>query len=190
MIRQHVFPLLFDPPAIVLAGHHDGHLQAYTLRGQNLVPVGDALLVRCAHGPDVAIEVVKTHGIQAAVVFAQGRIPIHLVGEQIPGEVDDGDPVVAHAQHIGPFFTEPVYSLVAPKAFPQVGLGVHHEQMVAVVILGRDGVIAEDFARGLSTTIGGHAVLVGLVVVVTLDAMVLRAAVLEEMIFVSRNAIV
>ena len=71
------------------AGQHDRHLQADALGRQHLAPVGDELLVGLAHGPDVAVEVVQAERIHPAVVLAQRGVPVHLVGQRIPGEADD-----------------------------------------------------------------------------------------------------
>lgn len=46
---------------MIFAGHYDGHLreQALCVRWQNLLPIADDTLVGLAHGPDIAIQVVK-----------------------------------------------------------------------------------------------------------------------------------
>ena len=171
-------------------GHHDGHLQANAVGGQHLVPVGDELLVGQAHGPDVAVQVVEAQRVHAVVGFAQGGVPVHLVGEGVPGEAHDGHAVVAHAQHVGPLFPEPMHGFVAVGALPKVGFGVHHGQAVALVVLVGNGVVAKYFARGPGAAIGGYAVLVALVIVIAHDAVPLQVVAQKEVVLLAAHAMV
>ena len=74
--------------------------------------------------------------------------------------------------------------------FPEVGLGVHHRQAVAVVILPRDLGIAERLAGRDGMAVGEHAVLVELVIIVAEDAVLLEPVLEEPLIFLAGHAVV
>ena len=68
-------------------------------------------------------------------------------------------------------------------AFPQVRLGVHHRQSVAVVILTRDLGVTEGLAGSDGVPVREHAVLVELVIIVSEDAVLLQPVVEKPFIF-------
>jgi hypothetical protein len=83
-----------------------------------------------------------------------------------------------------------VDGLVAVRTLGEVGLGVHHRQPVALVILARDLVVAEDLAGGPRRAVGRHAVLVRHVVVVAHDAVAAQVVADEEVVLLARHAVV
>ena len=75
----------------------------------------------------------------------QQRVPVHLVGQAVPGEADDRNAVLLQPHHVRPLLPQPGGG---PLRIGQVGFRVHDGQMVAVEILPGDHVIAEDLAGG------------------------------------------
>ena len=57
------------------------YLKADALGWKDLRPIFDELFVGSAHRSDVAIEVVQSDWIEAAVLFAERGIPIDLIGQ-------------------------------------------------------------------------------------------------------------
>src|SRR5258705_9450175 len=158
----------------MLAQLLDRHDQAYALRRQDIAPVGDQLLVSLADVADLAVEIEQAERIDVAVLLAERGVPVDLVGQAVPGEADGRDADVPEAQDVGPFLPQPFDRLVAVRALPQIGFGVHHRQAVAVVILPRDLGITERLARSDGVAVGEHAMFVQLVIVVAENAVLLE----------------
>ena len=174
----------------MLADLLDRHDQADALRRKHVAPVGDQLLVGLADVADLAVEVEQAERIDVAVLLAKRGVPVDLVGQRVPGEADGRDADVAQAQDVGPFLPQPFDRFVAVRAFPQVGLGVHHRQPVAVVILPRDLGVAEGLAGRDGVAVGEHAMLVELVIIVAEDAVLLQPVVEEPLIFLAGHAVI
>src|SRR5205823_2296145 len=58
----------------------DGNDQAYARSREHVPPVGDQLLVGLADVAHLAVEIEQPERIDVAVLLAQRRVPIHLVG--------------------------------------------------------------------------------------------------------------
>src|SRR4051794_36449804 len=82
-------------------------VDAEALGGEDVAPSLDELSVGLGDGAGVAIEVVQAAGVDGVVVLAEGGVPVHLIGEAVPGEADDGDAVALEGVHVDPFFFEP-----------------------------------------------------------------------------------
>ena len=148
------------------------------------------MLVCPADIADPAVEVEQAERVHIAVLFAQRSVPVDLVGQAIPGEAHGRDAHVAQAQDVGPFLPQPFNRLVAVRTLPEVGLGVHHRQAIAVVILPRDLGVAEGLAGSDSVAVGEYAVLVELVIIVAEDAVLLQPVLEEPLIFLAGHAVI
>src|SRR4051794_38915780 len=152
--------------AVELRWADHGHRQADALGRQNLPPPLNELLVCAPDRPNVAVEIIKTKRVDVAVLLAKGAVPVDLVRQRVPREAHDRHARVTHAQNIGPFLPEPVDSLVAVRPLAEVRLGVHHRQLVALVVLLRDLGIAEHLTGSTRAAIGRHPMLISDVIVV------------------------
>ena len=101
--------------AAELARLDDRERKAYALRRQNPAPSLDQVLIGLADGPDIAIQIIEAERIDTAVLLTQGRVPIDLIRQRVPGESDDRNAAVADPQDIGPFLPQPIDRFIAVR---------------------------------------------------------------------------
>src|SRR5216683_6335118 len=70
-----------SPPGVWL-------VQTEAFVSQRNGPLRHQLFIRFANRTDLTVQIVEAKLIHIAVVFHKQRIPIHLVGEAVPGESD------------------------------------------------------------------------------------------------------
>src|SRR6476646_8685039 len=102
----------------MLADFLDRHHEADARRRKHVAPVGDQLLIGLADVADLAVEIEQPERVDVAVLLAERRVPIDLVGQAVPGESDGRYADVAQAQNVGPFLPQPFDGFVAMLAFP------------------------------------------------------------------------
>src|SRR5690349_3057366 len=104
----------------MFAGWYDRNGETDALRRQHLPPLRDELPIRFTHRAYLAIQIVQPHRVDVIILFAQSRVPVHLVSEGIPGEANDWISSVTDTQQICPFLPEPVNCLIPTRAFSDV----------------------------------------------------------------------
>src|SRR3954447_1078818 len=67
-----------------LADLLDRDHQANALRGKHVAPVGDEPFVGLADIADLAVEVEQPEWVHIAILLAQRRVPVDLVGQAVP----------------------------------------------------------------------------------------------------------
>src|SRR5215212_6533391 len=95
---------------------NERHAEADALRGQDLTPILDHLLVGPAHRSDVAIKIVETERIDGAPLLAKADIPIDLIRQGVSREADNRRAEVSDPQDVGPFLSPSLESLPSISA--------------------------------------------------------------------------
>src|SRR3712207_6258170 len=72
--------------ALKLARWDDRDSKTDALRRQNPAPSLNQELIGFADRPDVPIQIVKAESVHPAVLLPQGRIPVDLIRQRVPGE--------------------------------------------------------------------------------------------------------
>src|SRR5687767_4579266 len=75
-------------------------------------PLAGELLIRPADRALAPLQVIQPEPVDAPRILPQGGVPVHLVGQAVPGKANDRDPVLPEPDHRGPLLPEPGHGVL------------------------------------------------------------------------------